>query len=67
MRDSCGSSTMWLLSMGLHCRFVDSVHREREQGVPLQHLGEIVNVEGFDIDSWVRPEVVKNEVCLGLI
>ena len=45
-------------------RFVDSVHREKEQGVPLQHLGEIVNVEGFDIDSWVQPEVVKNEVGL---
>ena len=43
-------------------RFVDSVHREKEQGVPLQHLGEIVNVQGFDIDSWSRPEPVTNEV-----
>ena len=46
----------------MHGRFVDSVLREKEQGVPLQHLGELVNVEGFDIDSWVQPEVAKNEV-----
>lgn len=30
--------------------------------MPLQHLGEIVNVQGFDMDSWVQPEVVSNEV-----
>ena len=45
------------------CRFVDAVEREKEQGVPLQHLAEIVSVQGFDIDAWVRPEVVRNEVC----
>ena len=40
--------------------------KEGEHGVPLQHLGEMVSVQGFESDRWVQAQPQENEVrCLG--
>ena len=36
--------------------------REPETGVPLQHLSEMVSVQGFESDRWVAAQPKDNEV-----
>ena len=36
--------------------------REQEQGVPLQLLHKIVQVDGFDVDTWKHSGRKPNEV-----
>ena len=45
------------------CRLAAAVTREPETGVPLQHLSEMVSVQGFDSDRWVAAQPKDNEVC----
>lgn len=35
--------------------------REQEQGVPLQLLHKIVNVNGFDVDTWKHAQRKPNQ------
>lgn len=41
--------------------------REQEQGVPLQLLHKIVNVHGFDVETWKHAGRKPNEVGPALL
>ena len=43
-------------------RLAAAVEKEAQHGVPLQHLAEMVNVQGFDSDRWVQAQPKDNEV-----
>ena len=44
------------------CRLAAAVTEEGKTGVPLQHLSEMVSVQGFDSDRWVAAQPKDNEV-----
>lgn len=43
-------------------RLAKMADREQEQGVPLQLLHKIVNVNGFDVDTWKHAQRKPNQV-----
>lgn len=45
------------------CRLARMADREKEQGVPLQLLDKIVNIKGFDVNTWKSAAPKPNEVC----